>query len=59
MEYKEKIAPGQTVTIPEGLGSFTITAFNQDHQFKGHVIGDAFVGKLTPQTGILLKLSFR
>jgi cytochrome c biogenesis protein len=51
MEYKEKIAPGQTVTIPEGLGSFTITAFNKDHQFKGHVIGDAFVGMLTPPAG--------
>jgi len=51
MEYKEKIAPGQTVTIPEGLGSFTITAFNKDHQFKGHAIGDAFVGMLTPPAG--------
>jgi len=51
MEYKEKIAPGQTVAIPEGLGSFTITAFNRDHQFKGHVIGDAFVGMLKPPSG--------
>jgi len=51
MEYKEKIAPGQTVTIPEGLGSFTITAFNRDYQFKGHAIGDAFVGTLTPPNG--------
>lgn len=51
LEYKEKIAPGQTVTIPEGLGSFTITAFNRDHQFKGHVIGDAFVGMLKPPNG--------
>ena len=51
MEYKEKIALGQTVTIPEGLGSFTITAFNRDHQFKGHVIGDAFVGMLKPPGG--------
>jgi cytochrome c biogenesis protein len=51
MEYKEKIAPGLTVTIPEGLGSFTITAFNREHQFKGHAIGDAFVGKLTPPNG--------
>ena len=48
MEYKEKIAPGQTVTIPEGLGSFTITAFNREHRFKGHAIGDAYVGMLTP-----------
>ena len=51
MEYKEKIAPGQTVTIPEGLGSFTIMAFNRDQQFKGHAIGDAFVGKLTSPDG--------
>ncbi len=51
MEYMEKIAPGQTVTIPEGLGTFTITAFNRDHQFKGHAIGDAFVGVLTPPGG--------
>ena len=51
MEYKEKIAPGQTVTIPEGLGTFTITAFNKNYQFKGHEIGDAFVGTLTPPNG--------
>jgi cytochrome c biogenesis protein len=51
MEYKEKIAPGQTVTIPEGLGSFTIMAFNKEYQFKGHAIGDAFVGKLTAPNG--------
>jgi cytochrome c biogenesis protein len=51
MEYKEKIAPGQTVTIPEGLGSFTITAFNREHRFKGHAIGDAYVGMLTPPGG--------
>ncbi|MBI5593555.1 MAG: cytochrome c biogenesis protein ResB [Deltaproteobacteria bacterium] len=51
MEYKEKIAPGQTVTIPEGLGSFTITAFNRDHLFKGHSIGDAFVGMLKSPNG--------
>jgi len=51
MEYKEKIAPGLTVTLPEGLGSFTITAFNREHQFKGHAIGEAFVGKLTPPNG--------
>jgi cytochrome c biogenesis protein len=51
MEYKEKIAPGQTVTIPEGLGSFMITEFNRDHQFKGHSIGDAFVGMMTPPNG--------
>ncbi len=51
MEYKEKIAPGQTVTIPEGLGTFAITAFNRDHQFKGHAIGDAFTGMLTSPNG--------
>ncbi len=51
MEYREKIAPGQTVSIPEGLGSFTITAFNKDYQYKGHEIGDAFVGMLTPPAG--------
>ena len=51
MEYKEKIAPGQTVTLPEELGTFTITAFNREHQFKGHAIGDAFVGMLTPPGG--------
>jgi cytochrome c biogenesis protein len=51
MEYTEKIVPGQTVTIPEGLGSFTITAFNKNYQFKGHEIGDAYVGMLTPPNG--------
>jgi cytochrome c biogenesis protein len=51
MEYKINIAPGQTVTVPEGLGSFTITAFNRDHLFMGRSIGDAFVGTLSSPTG--------
>jgi cytochrome c biogenesis protein len=51
MEYREKIAMGQTVTIPEGLGSFTMTAFNRDHLFRGRAIGDAFVGRLTSASG--------
>lgn len=51
MEYKEKIEPGQTVTIPEGLGTFTIDRFERDYHFKGHAIGDAFVGTLTPPAG--------
>ncbi len=47
MEYREKISPGQTVTIPEGLGTFMIKAFNQDQKFMGRSIGNAFVGTLT------------
>jgi cytochrome c biogenesis protein len=51
MEYKKNAAPGQTVMLPEGLGTFTITAFNRDHLFMGRSIGDAFVGVLSSPTG--------
>ena len=51
MEYRIKTAMGQTVSLPEGLGTFTMTAFSREHSFMGHAVGDAFVGRLTPSAG--------
>ncbi len=51
MEYLEKAVVGQTLSIPEGLGTFTLTDFGMGFQFRGHDIGDAFVGAWKPATG--------
>ena len=62
MVYKRKAAIGTPVEIPEGLGSFTLTTFNPNAEFRGQEIGAALVGKLTPAQGepveVLLPLHF-
>jgi len=62
MEYKKKAAINKPVEIPEGLGTFIIKDYSSSAGFKGHNIGEAFMGILTPKTGnqlnILLPLRF-
>ncbi|MDY6789773.1 MAG: cytochrome c biogenesis protein ResB [Thermodesulfobacteriota bacterium] len=62
MEYRKKAVINQTVDIPEGLGTFIIKDYSSSAGFKGHNIGEAFIGVLTPKTGdpinILLPLRF-
>ncbi len=58
MVYTLNSALGETQTIPEGLGRFTLQEFQRSYNFKGHSIGDAFIGKFldpdgTEQTVIL------
>lgn len=58
MVYALNCTLGETQTIPEGLGRFTLQTFQQSYNFKGHSIGDAFIGTLhdpdgTEQTVIL------
>jgi cytochrome c biogenesis protein len=48
MIYSQKAAIGQKIVIPEGLGTFEIKAFRDSADFKGHNIGEAFIGILTP-----------
>ncbi len=62
MEYKKKAAINKPVEIPGGLGTFIIKDYSSSAGFKGHNIGEAFMGILTPKIGnplnILLPLRF-
>ena len=62
MEYRKKAAINKPVDIPEGLGTFIIKDYSSSAGFKGHNIGEAFLGILTRKTGnpvnILLPLRF-
>lgn len=51
MIYSQTAAIGQPVEIPENLGTFTLKKFTRQANFKGHNIGEAFVGELTPSNG--------
>ncbi|MBT8331018.1 MAG: cytochrome c biogenesis protein ResB, partial [Deltaproteobacteria bacterium] len=51
MIYSQTAAIGQPVVIPEALGTFTLKKFTRQANFKGHDIGEAFVGELTPPNG--------
>ncbi len=62
MEYRKKAAINKPVDIPEGLGTFIIKDYSSSAGFKGHNIGETFLGILTQKTGnpvnILLPLRF-
>lgn len=51
MIYNQKAAIGTPVVIPENLGTFTLKKFTPSADFRGHNIGEAFIGVLTPQNG--------
>ncbi len=62
MIYRRKAVIGQTVVLPEKLGTFVLKEFRHAADFKGHNIGEAFVGALTrdkdPAMQIVLPLRF-
>jgi len=62
MEYKKKAVLNMPVDIPEGMGTFIIKDYSSSANFKGHNIGEAFLGILTQKTGnpvnILLPIRF-
>ncbi len=49
--YTQKAIVGQPVVIPENLGSFVIRDLVRSYKFKGHDVGDAMIGTLTPVDG--------
>ncbi len=48
MIYTREAGLNQPVIIPEKLGTFVLQEFRRSAKFKGHDIGDAYVGILTP-----------
>jgi len=51
MIYKENAKINQPIKLPENLGTFELKEFLQAAQFKGHDIGQAFIGVLKPPAG--------
>jgi cytochrome c biogenesis protein len=51
MTYRIKAKVGQTVQIPEGLGTFTVNEFNTTYNFRGQDLGVTFFGTLHQSDG--------
>jgi cytochrome c biogenesis protein len=62
MTYAKKVRLGETLSLPEGQGSFTLDAYLPDMQFGGQKLGPAIKGLLTPREGnaaeVLVPLKF-
>jgi cytochrome c biogenesis protein len=55
--YTQKAGIGQPVVIPEKLGTFVIKSLVRSFKFKGHDVGDALIGILTPLAGDPLQIA--
>ena len=51
MIYTREAGLNQPLIIPEKLGTFVLKELRRSAKFKGHDIGDAYVGILTPPNG--------
>ena len=51
MVYTQEMKIGREFRIPENLGTFVLTDLKHQAQFKGHAVGDAFIGRLTTPDG--------
>jgi cytochrome c biogenesis protein len=62
MVYEKKASIGEQIDIPEAMGKFVLMDYSSSSMFRGHKIGEAFKGRLTPAEGksveILLPLRF-
>ena len=62
MVYNQKTVLKQKNVMPEGKGTFTVDEYSDSAEFRGHVIGEAFMGTLTDKSGnkteIILPLQF-
>jgi cytochrome c biogenesis protein len=51
MIYTQEAGVDQLLTIPEKLGTFVLKELRRSAKFRGHDIGDAYVGILSPPNG--------
>jgi cytochrome c biogenesis protein len=51
MVYTKDMKIGQQIAVPENLGTFALIELRRQAQFRGHPVGDAFIGRLTPPAG--------
>lgn len=49
--YTQKAVAGQSVVIPEKLGTFAVKGLARSYKFKGHELGETLIGILTPPEG--------
>jgi len=50
MSYQRKAKIGQKIDLPEAMGTFVLKGYRSSYLFRGHDLGDAFVGILNPGT---------
>lgn len=62
MIYSETTSLGQTLELPEGLGTFKLERYEPAAEYKGSPVGPSLVGTLTPKNGppesVLLPLNY-
>ena len=62
MIYSKRAGLNTPIVIPEDLGTFVLQKYTRQANFRGHNIGEAFIGQLTPPNGspveITLPLKF-
>ncbi|MFO7557920.1 MAG: cytochrome c biogenesis protein ResB [Desulfobacterales bacterium] len=62
MSYIKKLMIGQQTLIPEGFGTFVLKGYTKSAAFRGHALGEAFIGVIEPANGepieIILPLRF-
>ncbi|MBU0544919.1 MAG: cytochrome c biogenesis protein ResB [Proteobacteria bacterium] len=51
MIYRKNAAIGEEIDIPEARGKFVIKEYTSSFNFRGHNLGEAFLGILTPPDG--------
>ena len=57
MIYSKRAVINTPVVIPEDLGTFVLQRYTRQADFRGHNIGEAFVGVLTPLNGSALEIT--
>ncbi len=51
MIYKKTAEFGQNINIPEDTGSFTLIKIEKNYSYRGHNLGETYIGKLTNASG--------
>ncbi len=51
MIYRKNAAIGEEIDLPEAQGKFVIREYTSSFNFRGHNLGEAFLGILTPPNG--------
>ncbi len=55
--YTRRAAVGETITLPEGLGRFTLDRYDPGAKFKEMALGPALIGRLTDQDNQSLQIT--
>ncbi len=53
MSYSQKMELGQTIDIPESGGKFTLIEFVHGYNFRGHNLGEGFIGNFSSNKSVI------